>query len=173
MSEYQYYEFRAVDRPLTNEEKALLRRISSRGEITSTSFKNVYHWGDFKGDPLELMKTMFDAHVYVTNWGYQRLMLKIPSRALDPDEASQYLAEEGLTIDEGEGQAILTFTYNSEGGDHDEPETVVTVTLAALQGGRTRLTLRHTAIETEASRALHETGWSRCFDRFSCVFSRR
>ena len=67
----------------------------------------------------------------------------------------------------------LVFTYNSEGGDHDEPETIVTVTFADLKDGRTRLTLRHAAIETEASRALHERGWSRCFDRFSSALSRR
>ena len=34
MSEYQYYEFRAVDRPLTKQEMGALRAISSRAEIT-------------------------------------------------------------------------------------------------------------------------------------------
>jgi uncharacterized protein YndB with AHSA1/START domain len=61
----------------------------------------------------------------------------------------------------------LVFTYNSEGGAFVEPETVVTVTLAALGRERTRLTLRHAPIETDAARAFHEGGWSRCFDRFS------
>jgi uncharacterized protein YndB with AHSA1/START domain len=67
----------------------------------------------------------------------------------------------------------LVFTYNSEGGAFVEPETVVTVTLAALGGDRTRLTLRHAPIETDAARAFHEGGWSRCFDRFSTALSRR
>ena len=31
MSEYQYYEFLALDRPLTAEQRAELRSISSRG----------------------------------------------------------------------------------------------------------------------------------------------
>ena len=61
----------------------------------------------------------------------------------------------------------LVFTYNSEGGDPVEPETVVAVTLARLSDGRTRLTLRHTGIETDAARAIHEAGWSRCLGRFS------
>ena len=61
----------------------------------------------------------------------------------------------------------LVFTYNSEGGAFVEPETVVTVTLATLVGDRTRLTLRHAPIETDAARTFHEGGWSRCFDRFS------
>ena len=40
MSEYQYYEFRAIDRPLTEEEMDELGALSSRAEITPTSFKN-------------------------------------------------------------------------------------------------------------------------------------
>jgi len=40
MSEYQYYEFRAVDRPLTPQQQAELRSRSSRATITATSFIN-------------------------------------------------------------------------------------------------------------------------------------
>ena len=60
----------------------------------------------------------------------------------------------------------LVFTYNSEGADPVEPETVVTVTLARLGAERTRLTLRHTGIDSDAAHASHEAAWSRCFDRF-------
>jgi hypothetical protein len=41
MSEYQYYEFRTVDRPLTKQEMGKLRALSTRTEITSTSFVNI------------------------------------------------------------------------------------------------------------------------------------
>ena len=34
MSEYQYYEFRAIDRPLSHSELTELRAISSRAQIT-------------------------------------------------------------------------------------------------------------------------------------------
>ena len=44
MSEYQYYEFLALDRPLTREQRAELRSISSRAEITATRFVNEYDW---------------------------------------------------------------------------------------------------------------------------------
>ena len=49
MSEYQYYEFLAIDRPLDSSEMAPLRALSSRAEITPTRFTNVYEWGNFKG----------------------------------------------------------------------------------------------------------------------------
>ena len=47
MSEYQYYEFIALDRSLTEREMKELRAISTRAEITPTNFINEYQWGDF------------------------------------------------------------------------------------------------------------------------------
>jgi hypothetical protein len=43
MREYQYYDFVAIDRPLTRNEMAELRSRSSRATITATSFVN--NWG--------------------------------------------------------------------------------------------------------------------------------
>lgn len=42
MSEYQYYEFAAIDRPLTKTEMAELQAVSTRAAITSYSFSNHY-----------------------------------------------------------------------------------------------------------------------------------
>ncbi|MGD9739008.1 MAG: hypothetical protein AB7O56_06415 [Bauldia sp.] len=51
MSEYQYHEFLAIDRPLDQAAREALRSLSSRARITATSFINHYDWGDFGGDP--------------------------------------------------------------------------------------------------------------------------
>ena len=67
MSEYQYYEFQAVDRPLTSQEIAGLRAISNRARINSTSFVNVYNYGDFRVDPEALLEKCFDAFLYAAN----------------------------------------------------------------------------------------------------------
>ncbi len=40
MSEYQYFEFQAIDRPLNKKEMAELRSYSTRARITPTSFIN-------------------------------------------------------------------------------------------------------------------------------------
>jgi hypothetical protein len=40
MSEYQYYEFAAVDRPLADIDMAALRTVSTRGTITPLGFSN-------------------------------------------------------------------------------------------------------------------------------------
>ncbi|GAB3066648.1 hypothetical protein [Micromonospora schwarzwaldensis] len=90
MSEYQYYEFTAVDRPLTGRERAELRALSTRADIAATSFVNTYEWGDFKGNPRTLMERYFDAHLYLANWGTHQLMLRLPKHVLDPATVAQY-----------------------------------------------------------------------------------
>ncbi|RJF97650.1 hypothetical protein D3871_03265 [Noviherbaspirillum saxi] len=44
MSEYQYYKFVAIDRPLTRNEVVECRSRSSRATITATRFVNEYNW---------------------------------------------------------------------------------------------------------------------------------
>lgn len=83
MSEYQCYEFAALDRPLSAKQMAELRAISTRAEISPTRFWNEYQWGDLKADPAKLMERYFDAHLYFANWGTRRLMLRIPGSRID------------------------------------------------------------------------------------------
>ena len=61
MSEYQYYEFQAIDRPLSGKEMNRLRAYSTRARITTTSFVNEYEWGNFRGDADRWMERYFDA----------------------------------------------------------------------------------------------------------------
>lgn len=117
MSEYQYYEFQAIDRPLSRDEMAELRRLSTRATITPTSFTNFYTFGDFKGDPLALMERYFDAFVYVANWGSRRLMLRLPQTLLDLSRISLYEAEGGLTLHWFGDQVILDFNADAEEPD--------------------------------------------------------
>ncbi|MBD2621306.1 MAG: hypothetical protein PX481_04915 [Microcystis sp. M53603_WE2] len=52
MSEYQYYEFQAIDRPLTQEERAAISQLSSRVKPTATSASFTYP-GNVERDPKE------------------------------------------------------------------------------------------------------------------------
>lgn len=117
MSEYQYYEFRAIDRPLTQKQMDELRALSTRAEITPTSFTNVYHWGDFKGDPSALMARYFDAFVYVANWGTNQLMFRIPSRVIDAGQLDLYCTGEVLSMKRGKGHVVLDFTSQDDSDD--------------------------------------------------------
>lgn len=93
MSEYQYYEFQTVDRPLTKAEQEMLRSLSTRARITATGFTNHYEWSDFKGDPRRLMESCFDLHLYFANWGTQRLMIRVPKRFVDRYGLGAFLDE--------------------------------------------------------------------------------
>ena len=89
MSEYQHYEFQVVDRPLSPQQMAELRALSTRATITPTRFQNVYNWGDFGGNPTTLMERYFDAFVYFANWGTHQLMLRLPRGLLNLTTAAR------------------------------------------------------------------------------------
>ena len=91
MSEYQYYEFQAVDRALSGKDREELRKISSRAQITSTSFTNHYKWGDLKADPVKMMKRWFDLHLYLADWGSRRFMIRLPKKFIDRDRFEDFL----------------------------------------------------------------------------------
>jgi len=121
MSEYQYYEFQAIDRPLTAEEMRELRSYSTRATITPTRFTNHYEWGSFKGNPSVWMEKYFDAFLYFANWGTRELMFRLACRALDLAVAKQYCCGEAATA-RGKGD-IVTLSFSSEdeeGGDWDD-----------------------------------------------------
>ena len=94
MSEYQCYEFVALDRPLTSKQMAELRAISTRAEITPTRFWNEYQWGDLKADPAKLVERYFDAHMYFANWGTHRLILRIPLKRVDVKAVRAYFVSD-------------------------------------------------------------------------------
>jgi hypothetical protein len=118
MSEYQYYEFAAIDRPLTREEMAQLRAVSSRAEITPTGFVNHYEWGDLKADPAEWMRRYFDAHVYFANWCTCQLSLRVPRPTFGDAELKPFATEYGLRIEATAAHWI--FDWSLEESEDDE-----------------------------------------------------
>jgi len=56
MSEYQYYEFLAIDQPLSEKEQAEVGSYSSRAEVSPTRAVFTYNYGDFRGDPRKILQ---------------------------------------------------------------------------------------------------------------------
>jgi hypothetical protein len=98
VSEYQYYEFLALDRPLTSKQREELRQLSTRAEITASRFTNEYHWGSFRGDPQQMMANYFDAFLYLANLGTRHLMFRVPRTALDTELAGQYCYTDAASL---------------------------------------------------------------------------
>ncbi len=137
MSEYQFYEVQAIDRPLSQDEMAAVRALSTRATITPTRFVNEYQWGDFKGDPLTLMERYYDAHLYFANWGTHRLMLRLSRRLLDPQTARRYSPgreswENGVAVHVKGEHVILEFHSTDESGESDEDDDAGETWLTSL-----------------------------------------
>ena len=129
MSEYQYYEFRALERPLSKPEQAELRSYSSRATITTSRFVNEYQWGDLKADPEAWMKRYFDAHLYFANWGSSSLMLRLPLSALNNALLAEFVQptlsdagsgfEDALELITTAEHRVLAWRFNDDSGYSD------------------------------------------------------
>ena len=133
MSEYQYYEFRALDRRLTAEQQQRLRSLSSRAEISATRLANEYSFGNFRGDPGRLLEEYFDAYLYAANWGTRELAFRLPRALLDAQTAQRYCAEEHRAwVTQTAEHVIVRFRWDDdEGDDWIEGEGLLDPLLAA------------------------------------------
>ena len=118
MSEYQYYEFIAIDEPLTPKQMAELRSHSSRANITPTSFVNDYQWGNLKGDPVDWMRRYFDAHVYVANWCTCSLYLRVPRGAFDAETLRTFETESAFSVEQTKTHWLFEWAL-SESDNYD------------------------------------------------------
>ncbi len=136
MSEYQYYGFLAIDRPLDEDEQAEVRTLSTRARITATSFVNEYHWGNFRGDPRKMMERYYDAHLYVTNWSTHQVMFRLPLAFLGLETAGQYCVDPHVCAWASGKNLILDLTSQDESGDWDK---AAEDSLSAIVGVRAEL----------------------------------
>ena len=90
MSEYQLYEFLALDRPLSAEDLAYVRTLSSRVQPTPTQATFTYSYSSFPGDPLKLLAKHYDVMLYLANWGSKQLAFRFPKAAIDLQALQPY-----------------------------------------------------------------------------------
>lgn len=134
MSEYQYYEFQAIDRPLTERETATLRGFSSRATITPTRFVNNYSYGSFKGNASEWMAKYFDAFLYLANWGTHEFMLRLPARVLSLETAQRYCVGDAASAKAKGDHVVLEFrSEDEEGGEWIDEENGTLASLVPLR----------------------------------------
>lgn len=118
MSEYQYYEFAAIDRPLGRAEMAELRAVSSRAQISPSGFVNHYEWGDLKADPADWMRRHFDVFVYTACWCSCRLALRVPLDVFCRAELDAFAVRHALDFDKTGAHWIIHWSlHESENYD--------------------------------------------------------
>lgn len=135
MSEYQYYEFLAVDRPLTRSQIAEVREFSSRADISATSFVNEYNFGNFRGNPDLMVTKYFDLMVYFANWGTHRLLVGLPAEAADLKAWRQYESEFALEFRKGAPDRVIVefFSEDEEGWDDESDSGGLMASLAPIR----------------------------------------
>lgn len=116
MSEYQYYEFQAIDRPLTSQEQAEIRKLSSRVQLTRDRAIFVYNFGDFPSAPEAILARYFDVMLYVANWGTWRFMFRFPAALVDTNWFVPFAIRHGITISSTSEYVILDIEVSQEEG---------------------------------------------------------
>ena len=114
MSEYQYYEFLALDRALTPKEKDYVGSISSRVQVTSNQAIFVYNYGDFRGNPQEVLTRCFDIMLYMANWGSRQLMFRFPKSLINVAALEAYSLEDAITVSNIDNFVVLDINIIDE-----------------------------------------------------------
>lgn len=115
MSEYQYYEWQTIDRPLTAHEQADVDGLSSHMDtVTSTQAIVTYSWGDFKHDPKKVLLKYFDAFLYDSNFGVRELMFRLPKKLVDVDLLQPYLIEDRIILEQHGAWFVLHIEINED-----------------------------------------------------------
>lgn len=166
MSEYQYVAFRAVDGPVSAANLEYMRRQSSRAEVTPWSFDNEYHFGDFGGNPSEMLRRGYDLHLHYANFGIRRLLIRLPQGLPDPKAAKPYLGKEAvrfLADKQGQG-GTLEIQPDHEPGDLEELydvgellDRLIPLRAEILSGDLRPLYLAHLAMSRDGNHDPEET----------------
>src|SRR6266498_3387253 len=115
MSEYQYYEWQTIDRPLTAREQMDVDGLSSHMDtVTSTQAIITYSWGDFKHNPKQVLSRYFDAFLYDSNFGMRKLMFRLPKDLVDTELFQPYLIEDCVMLEEHGKYYVLHIEINDE-----------------------------------------------------------
>lgn len=115
MSEYQYYGWQAIDRPLNEPELEQVARLSSHmDQVNPTCVSVTYQWGNFKHNPVQILLKYFDVFLYDSNFGYRRVTFRIPKKLLDPSAIAAYLDDENISLETHGNFHILELSCNEE-----------------------------------------------------------
>jgi hypothetical protein len=166
MSEYQRIAFRAIDGPVSEANLEYMRQQSSRAEITPWSFDNEYHFGDFGGDAVEMLRRGYDFHVHYANFGIRNLLIRLPDGLPDVKAAEPYLGEDSLQFShdkKGPG-GVLSVEPFYEAGELEELweldaviDRLLPLRAEILAGDLRPLYLAHLAVALDGNHDPEET----------------
>jgi len=166
MSEHQYVAFRAIDGPVNDKNLKYMQRQSSRAQITRWSFENEYHFGDFRGNAIEMLQRGYEIHLHYANYGIRNLYIRLPNGFPDSKAARPYIADESMQLvkdKKGRGATLVIQPFY-EPGDLNELwdlsemlERLIPLRSELLDGDLRPLYLAHLAICRDGDHDPEET----------------
>ncbi|HEY5140565.1 MAG TPA: hypothetical protein VIJ25_14795 [Methylococcales bacterium] len=114
MSEYQQYEFQALDRPLSSDDQTYLRSLSSRVKLTATTARFVYSFSDFRHQPETVLDRCFDLMLYMASFGVRQLMIRFPKALIKPAVFEPYCVPHLITVSTTAKSVILNINLCAE-----------------------------------------------------------
>src|SRR5436305_13455961 len=123
MSEFQFIDFVAVDRPVSPENLAFMRKQSTRADISAWRFRNEYSFGDFHGDAAAMLRRGYDMHLHYANFGTRKIMIRLPDGLpCDKSVFADYAIEGCITWDKDKQGAggVLTIEPEADAGTYDD-----------------------------------------------------
>ena len=116
MSEYQYYEFCKINAPLTSDARKEMYSLSSRANVTTHGAFYIYNYGDFRGNPKELLLKYFDVFFYISNFGCIRLMFKYNEQEINVDKLKKHCVKHVISCEIQTSYVILDTYFSNEDG---------------------------------------------------------
>lgn len=116
MSEYQYYEFCSISKPLTREARDEMASLSSRANIGTHNVSYLYNYGDFRGNSNKLLLKHCDVFFYISNFGTIRLTFKYNIAQIDMNEIQKYCIEDTIDCEQYGQDILLDITIQNEDG---------------------------------------------------------
>lgn len=166
MSEYQYVGFRAIDRPVSEANLKYMRQQSSRAQVTAWSFENEYHYGDFGGDEIEMLRRGYDLHLHYANFGIRKLLIRFPTGLPNTQACLPYLIGESLDYYQDQpgagGYLIISPYYDSMYLDELDDigellNQLIPLREEILNGDLRPLYLAHLAVASDSNHDPEET----------------
>lgn len=166
MSEFQYIGFRAAEKPVGEKDLAYMHQQSTRAEVTPWAFDNEYHYGDFRGDALNMLRRGYDIHLHYANFGVRKLLIRFPHNLIEAPGARPYFAEDAMQFlkDKPGPGGILSISPYQEPGDLEELwnlsellDRLVPLRAEILEGDLRPLYLGHLAMMSDGEHDPEET----------------
>ncbi|PCI35164.1 MAG: hypothetical protein COB50_05605 [Thiotrichales bacterium] len=118
MSEYQYYEFCSIQKPLSQQARQVMQSLSSRAVVGTHGACYIYNYnyGDFRGNSSELLLKYFDIFFYISNFGCMELSFKFKQSQVNFEQIKAYCIQDIIICKEHNSHLLLDICINNEEG---------------------------------------------------------